>query len=336
MLQRVCEQLEYAKLLDTAADHQNSCLRLAYTMAFSFSINSCSHPGRKKPFNPILGETFEFVPSDESYKFISEQVSHHPPVSAEFTEASKFQFWSNTEYKPQFKGTSMEIAAHGTCNVLLKKYKDHITYNRPTTSINNIIMGTIYVDNIGEIDYTNHTTGDIGHISLKKRGWGGKGAFEGEGWVKDKDGNLKYTLHGKWNSHLMLIDVATKQETKIWEKNPIADQFEEQYSFTQFAKQLNYLNQDLLPKLPPTDNRLRPDQRALEYGLKDLAADEKHRVEEKQRTRRKELKAKGEDHKPKWFKESKDSSTGEVVYIYNGGYWECRERGDFGECLDIF
>ena len=34
----------------------------------------------KKPFNPMLGETYELVTED--FKFISEQVSHHPPVSA--------------------------------------------------------------------------------------------------------------------------------------------------------------------------------------------------------------------------------------------------------------
>jgi len=34
-----------------------------------------------KPFNPLLGETFEFV-SPGHYKYIAEQVSHHPPITA--------------------------------------------------------------------------------------------------------------------------------------------------------------------------------------------------------------------------------------------------------------
>lgn len=34
----------------------------------------------KKPFNPILGETFEYV--TDKFRFFSEQVSHHPPVTA--------------------------------------------------------------------------------------------------------------------------------------------------------------------------------------------------------------------------------------------------------------
>ena len=39
--------------------------------------------------------------------------------------------------------------------------------------------------------------------------------------------------------------------------------------------------------LPPTDSRFRTDQRALENGDIDLATQEKHRLEEKQRARRK-------------------------------------------------
>jgi hypothetical protein len=34
-----------------------------------------------KPFNPLLGETFEFV-NPGHYKYIAEQVSHHPPITA--------------------------------------------------------------------------------------------------------------------------------------------------------------------------------------------------------------------------------------------------------------
>ena len=68
--------------------------------------------------------------------------------------------------------------------------------------------------------------------------------------------------------------------------------------------------------LPPTDSRLRPDQRALENGDVRLAESEKLRVEEAQRERRRQ----GRDRKPRWFR--KDTK-GE--WIYNGGYWEQRE-----------
>jgi len=33
-----------------------------------------------KPFNPLLGETFELV--KDGFELIAEQVSHHPPITA--------------------------------------------------------------------------------------------------------------------------------------------------------------------------------------------------------------------------------------------------------------
>jgi len=39
----------------------------------------------------------------------------------------------------------------------------------------------------------------------------------------------------------------------------------------------------MIPVLPPTDSRFRPDQRALENGNYEVASNEKHRLEEKQR-----------------------------------------------------
>ena len=52
------------------------------------------------------------------------------------------------------------------------------------------------------------------------------------------------------------------------------------YHFTKFALQLNYLPDSLKEKLPPTDSRFRPDQRALENGNTELATKEKNRLEE--------------------------------------------------------
>ena len=57
----------------------------------------------------------------------------------------------------------------------------------------------------------------------------------------------------------------------------------------------------LIGKLPPTDSRLRPDQRALEEGDLRMAADEKMRLEDKQRKAKKQRDEKGIEYKPKYF-----------------------------------
>jgi hypothetical protein len=73
-----------------------------------------------------------------------------------------------------------------------------------------------------------------------------------------------------------------------------------QYNFTQFAIGLNQ-HPGLARRdggavgLPaPTDTTLRPDVRAMEEGNMTLAADEKHRLETKQRAARKARKDTGE------------------------------------------
>jgi hypothetical protein len=53
-------------------------------------------PGRKrKPFESLLGETFDFIHKD--WKYHAEQVSFHPPISACHAESEKFGWeWFQT------------------------------------------------------------------------------------------------------------------------------------------------------------------------------------------------------------------------------------------------
>jgi len=54
--------------------------RLALLAAHQISVCSILDKTVTKPFNPLLGETYELV--TDNYQYIAEQVSHHPPVTA--------------------------------------------------------------------------------------------------------------------------------------------------------------------------------------------------------------------------------------------------------------
>lgn len=83
VLQRLCEELEYSELLDKAAGLADSLDRLVYVAAFAVSGYSTSQwRAARKPFNPLHGETFEYVCPEKGFKFISEKVSHYPPIMA--------------------------------------------------------------------------------------------------------------------------------------------------------------------------------------------------------------------------------------------------------------
>jgi hypothetical protein len=75
--------MEYSELLDKAACEKNVIDRLMYVTAFAISgyASSQFRIGRK-PFNPLLGETYECIRPDKGFRFISEKVSHHPNVMA--------------------------------------------------------------------------------------------------------------------------------------------------------------------------------------------------------------------------------------------------------------
>ena len=58
-IQRFTEDVSYSDLLVKAADSPDSCLRLAYVACFALSTYSFTLDRTLKPFNPLLGETFE-------------------------------------------------------------------------------------------------------------------------------------------------------------------------------------------------------------------------------------------------------------------------------------
>ena len=93
LLQRVAEDMEYADLLDMAADRMDSTERLVYVAAFAASEYASTIGRVAKPFNPLLGETYEYVRPDKGYRFFIEQVSHHPPIGAAWAESPRWDYY---------------------------------------------------------------------------------------------------------------------------------------------------------------------------------------------------------------------------------------------------
>lgn len=93
LLYRVVEDMEYTELLDIAAERTDSTERLVYVAAYAASEYASTIGRVAKPFNPLLGETYEYVRPDRGYRFFIEQVSHHPPVGAAFAESAKWDYY---------------------------------------------------------------------------------------------------------------------------------------------------------------------------------------------------------------------------------------------------
>jgi hypothetical protein len=79
-LQRITENVYYSDLLNKAADPNISaspCKRMEYVAAFAVTNISSNIDRLSKPFNPLLGETYELTREDLGFRILCEQVSHH-------------------------------------------------------------------------------------------------------------------------------------------------------------------------------------------------------------------------------------------------------------------
>ncbi len=61
MLQRMAEDMQYSNLLSKAATLEHSWQRIQFITAFAISAYASTENRLSKPFNPLLGETFEFT-----------------------------------------------------------------------------------------------------------------------------------------------------------------------------------------------------------------------------------------------------------------------------------
>ncbi|KAJ7987576.1 hypothetical protein DPEC_G00327910 [Dallia pectoralis] len=336
LIQRLCEELEYSDLLDTANNTQDLYQRMVYIGAFAVSGYATAHyRHRYKPFNPLLGETYECLRQDKGFRFVSEQVCHHPPISACHADSDNFSLWQDQRWKNKFWGKSLEIMPTGMVNVTLPRFGDHYEWNKVVTCVHNVLSQQRYLEHYGEVVIRNLNS-DACTCKLtfvKSRYWGSDtNKNEVQGTVLDQTGSTIHRFGGLWHEGIFCDTFPTPQ--CIWKPNPQPKDYYLYYGFSNFALELNELTPDLKPLLPPTDSRLRPDQRMLEEGRVDDCDKFKEDVEERQRERRKQLAKKGEEHVPRFFKKAVDSC-GRDVWLTNGTYWKIRENPGFANTKNL-
>uniref|UniRef100_A0A672MRQ3 Oxysterol-binding protein n=1 Tax=Sinocyclocheilus grahami TaxID=75366 RepID=A0A672MRQ3_SINGR len=323
-LQRLCEELEYSELLDKAAHTQDPFERMVYIATFAVSGYASSYyRAEGKPFNPVLGETYECDRPDKGFGFVAEQVSHHPPISACHAESKDFIFWQDVRWRNKFWGKSMEIVPVGTTHVVLPGFGDHYEWNKVTSCIHNILSGQRWIEHYGEISIKNSNSEKCQcKVTFIKAKYWNSSMNEVEGAVTDHKGKVVHKLFGKW--HEGMYCGSPPSATCIWRTNPMPPDYEQYYGFTKFAMELNELDPLTKPLLPPTDTRLRFDQRLLEEGNVESAEEQKQRIEQLQRERRRVLEENHMTHQPRFFQKSKDDT-----WVSNNTYWELRKDPGF-------
>ncbi|XP_016054125.1 PREDICTED: oxysterol-binding protein 2, partial [Miniopterus natalensis] len=365
MLQRLTEDLEYHHLLDKAVNCTSSVEQMCLVAAFSVSSYSTTVHRIAKPFNPMLGETFELDRLDEmGLRSLCEQVSHHPPSAAHHVFSKNgWSLWQEITISSKFRGKYLSIMPLGAIHLEFQASGNHYVWRKSTSTVHNIIVGKLWIDQTGDIEIVNHKTKDRCQLKFLPYSYFSKeAARKVTGVVSDGQGKAHYVLSGSWDEQMECAKIVQsgpsspslegKQKTVyqtlpaklLWKKYPLPENAENMYYFSELALTLNEHEEGVAP----TDSRLRPDQRLMEKGHWDEANTEKQRLEEKQRlSRRRRLEAcsRGcsvEDEKeadvytPLWFEKRLDPLTGETTCVYKGGYWEAKEKQDWHMCPNIF
>ncbi|KAG6911802.1 hypothetical protein DXG01_000049 [Tephrocybe rancida] len=331
LLQRAAEEVEYFSILDDAALADNPIDRMCYVAAFAVSSYAHTrHRTGRKAFTPMLGETFE----DPRMKFIAEKVRHNPLEMAYHAEGKNWELNATSSGKTKFWGKSLEIIPLGSTHLTIEQdryvwlVQSHFVVHsfstkrnrkKPSSFMRNLMVGTKYLEHTGNLTIDN-THGQIRCVlEFKQNGyWGASNVVSGV--VYGSSGQVVMHLEGKWDDQ-MTQTLDSSNFRILWRSTPFPNDAHEFYGFTSYGITLNEMTEDLIGKVPPTDSRFRPDVRALEEGHVDVAEEQKVRVEEMQRERRKL----GKDRRPRWFHQTGDEWT------YVGGYWEARQRGWKGE-----
>ncbi|XP_054993365.1 oxysterol-binding protein-related protein 2 [Sorex araneus] len=369
-LQRITEYMEHVYLIRRASCQPQPLERMQSVAAFAVSAVASQWERTGKPFNPLLGETYELVREDLGFRSISEQVSHHPPVSAFHSEGLRqdFLFHGSIYPKLRFWGKSVEAEPRGTITLELLAHQEAYTWTNPTCCVHNVILGKLWIEQYGTVEIVNHRTGDKCVLHFRPCGLFGRELHRVEGHIQDKNRKKLFIIYGKWTECLWGIEPAAyesfrKQERRGAPRRPsldgdVADMVPEaqeaaqvipgskllwrasgrppnsaqMYNFSSFALSLNELEAGMEERLAPTDCRLRPDIRCMENGDMDVASQEKERLEEKQREARRGRAREETEWQTRWFRRGKNPHTGSPDWLYTGRYFE----RDFSGCPDIY
>uniref|UniRef100_A0A8D0CVT5 Oxysterol-binding protein n=1 Tax=Sander lucioperca TaxID=283035 RepID=A0A8D0CVT5_SANLU len=363
MLQRLTEDLEYHELLDKAARCDSSLEQMCLVAAFSVSSYSTTVHRTAKPFNPLLGETYELDRQEEfGYRSLCEQVSHHPPAAAHHVISQRgWTLWQEITIASKFRGKYLSIMPLGAIHLQFHSSGNHYVWRKVTSTVHNIIVGKLWIDQSGDIEIVNHRTKETCQLKFSPYSYFSRDVpRKVTGMVADSEGQAHYILSGTWDDKIESAKIIQssrggsgsegKQKTVyqtlspklLWKKYPLPENAENMYYFSALALTLNEPEEGV----GLTDSRLRPDQKLMEEGRWDEANSEKQRLEEKQRAVRRRREAEASDavdegkeyegYQPLWFHQRRDSVTGETNFVYNGGYWEAKERQDWSMCPNIF
>ncbi|XP_050987890.1 oxysterol-binding protein-related protein 10 isoform X1 [Labeo rohita] len=301
------------------------------------------HEGRKgavakKPYNPILGESFHCtwdVPRDKvrplrttssspapaaahatqtasseglgSYRlrFVAEQVSHHPPVSGFYCECKERQICVNTHVwtKSKFMGMSIGVSMVGEGVLHLLEHDEEYVFTLPSAYARSILT-VPWVELGGKVSICCAKSGYSATVTFHTKPFYGGKVHRVMAEVKhNPTGTIVCKAQGEWNGTLEFT--YSSGETKVIDtsKLPVIKK-----KIRPLEKQGQYESRRLWQHVTA----------ALKAGDIDAATEHKHQLEEKQRREGKQRTASSTSWKPKYFIKEGDG------WVYHNPLWKTK------------
>ena len=192
--------------------------RLVAIMKWFFSAYHVKPAGAKKPFNPVLGESFEcyFAKGTENeIHYFSEQVSHHPPISVLTAVHTPSKVTLTCGFYPKAKLITLNTGASiidGRVEIRIPSSTNSTdadevwVLNLPSGYIGGLLTGTMRVEAGGDIKIASDSSQFSASFSFERKPWLGgdydviKGAIHKAGTVTVR------TIEGKWSEQVKLVD----------------------------------------------------------------------------------------------------------------------------------
>ncbi|KAF0029516.1 hypothetical protein F2P81_018621 [Scophthalmus maximus] len=277
-LDKLSDYYYHADFLSEAAIEENAYDRMKKVVKWYISGFYKKPKGLKKPYNPIIGETYRCMwlhqMTNSKTFYIAEQVSHHPPVSAFYVSNRKDGFCLSGS--------------------ILAKSKFY-----------GILYGTMTLELGGQITVMCEKTGYSAQLEFKLKPFLGSSDSVNQISGKIKLGKeVLATLEGHWDSEIFINDKKTGTVDTFW--NPTTD-----------LRQSRLTRCTVPPEEQGEFESERLWQhvtRAIHNKDQTEATNEKFFLEEAQRKSARERKAKCEEWIPALFEQ--DPITGEWHYRY--------------------
>ncbi|CAO3628605.1 unnamed protein product [Mucor hiemalis] len=235
LLEKITDFMSHPELVVAASKTTDPVQRFVEVCRFFLSGWHIKPKGVKKPYNPILGEFFrcEYDLKDGSKAmYISEQVSHHPPVSAYYYAIPEHGIFVSGEAHPKakFLGNSAATLMKGYSRITFSELKNE-TYEitNPNVYARGILFGKMVMEMGDQCAIRCDANDLICELDFKTKGF-----FSGQYNTvvakikRQSTGEVLYEISGVWTTELFIKGKNSSKESFFnVAKNPVINKLTE-------------------------------------------------------------------------------------------------------------